>query len=69
MEEKENKKSIITFIVILALLLALFIGIRAFSDKKEENKNKDQSTPDAKTEEVIKEKEEQEEKDVVSTKK
>lgn len=69
MEEKENKKSIIIFIVILALLLALFIGIRAFSDKKEENKNKDQSTPDAKTEEVIKEKEEQEEKDVVSTKK
>ena len=40
MEEKENKKSIIIFIVILALLLALFIGIRAFSDKKEENKNK-----------------------------
>lgn len=69
MEEKENKKSIIIFIVILALLLALFIGIRAFSDKKEENKNKDQSTPDAKTEEVIKEKEEQEEEDVVSTKK
>lgn len=69
MEEKENKKSIIIFIVILALLLALFIGIRAFSDKKEENKNKDQSTPDAKTEEVIKEKEEKEEEDVVSTRK
>ncbi len=50
-EREENKKGIIIFIIILILLLALFIGIRAFSDKKEDKKEK----KEPKIEEVQKE--------------
>lgn len=58
-EREENKKGIIIFIVVLILLLALFIGIRALSNK-EENKNEEKEQP---IEEVKDEKVEEQEED------
>lgn len=43
-EREENKKGLIVFIIVLILLLALFIGIRALSDKKE-NKEEENKQP------------------------
>ncbi len=44
--ENENKRGIILFISILVILLLLFIGIRACSNKKvDSNKKKDDGTP------------------------
>lgn len=43
-EREENKKGLIIFIIVLILLLALFIGIRALSDKKD-NKEVEKEQP------------------------
>ena len=43
-EREENKKGLIIFIIVLILLLALFIGIRALSDKKD-NKEEENEQP------------------------
>lgn len=57
-EREENKKGIIIFIIVLILLLALFIGIRALSNKEEDkNENKEQPVEEVK-DEVVEEKEE-----------
>lgn len=61
-EREENKKGIIIFVVILLILLALFIGIRALSDKNDKKQKEDK-----KPIEQVEEKEENEKEEAEDT--